>query len=210
MTLPAELYLQDQLYRRYPPPLTGEYYRVAGDEDIADWDFMSRTVVVGDGQFDQLPSVMRYSPFMEYKPGDYRVDETPFKAAYIAINNYDGDGLRRCENYLWKSDTALYNNQGFPKRQYLTMSGSLLKKIDWAKDVLGREYLKFETLKPTDNVAGMTYQTHPHFVHRFDLVFGHDHASTGHTPNTPRGLVYYYLTSKEGFGFFPKRYVKGV
>lgn len=189
------------------PQPTG-LWQIVGDELLQDWGFKSRTLTITkpDGTlFSQLPSVMRYAPKPEYAPGDYRVDETWLRDEYIRINNYDGDGLRRCENYLWKADTALYNNQGFPKRQYLTMSRNVVQEIEWAG-----QYLKFKTLRPGNSTAGMTNATHPQYVHRFDLV-GHNAAKeTYHTWNTPRGNVYYFLTSVEGFAFIHERFVRKV
>jgi hypothetical protein len=157
--------------------------------------------------FTQLPSVMRFSPSPEYSPGDYRVNEEPLRFQYVRINDYDGNGLSRCTNYLWKDNTALYNNKGFPYRQYLVMSRNLLKGIRWEENDKGR-FLKFETIRPTDLVSHMTVNSHPHLVHGFDLVGHNSSKQTYHTWNTPRGLIYYFLTSVEGYGYIHERYVR--
>jgi len=187
------------------------FFQVVGDENLEDWGFMSRTLsIVGmDGVplFNQLPSVMRFDKLPQPNGNDWRVNEEPLRDEYIQLNNYDGDGIRRCQNYLWKDNVALYNNKGFPYRQYLVMSRNLLKGIKWEENDKGR-FLKFETLKPTDDVSQMTVNSHPHFVHRFDLVGHNSEKKTYHTWNTPRGLVYYFLTSVEGYGYIPERYVR--
>lgn len=195
-----------------PPPSTRSFWRVTGDEGCPDWGFESRTLTVRSpvtGElFNELPAVYGYSPEPAVKPNDYRVNEEPLRSAYVALNNYDGQGQVRCENYLWKDNTALYNKKGFPERELLTMSGNLLEEIGW-ETWNGQRYLKFHTLKPADNVSGMTYETHPWFVHRFTLVYWDAlQEVTRYKFNTPRGLIYYYLTSLDGFGYMPERYVR--
>lgn len=189
-------------------------WRVIGDEDSEEWGFKSRTLTVRNANgelFSQLPAVYGYSPDPDPKPDNYRVDETPLRDAYLAVNNYDGYGYRRCVNYLWKDDTALYNGQGFPKRELLTMSNNVLEEMEWVVHN-GAHYLKFKTLRPADNVQGMTWETRPHLVHRFTLVsWDSIQEETRYTSfiNQHR-QIYYYLTSVQGYGFMPRRYVKAV
>ena len=194
------------------PPNEPRVWEVAGDEALEDWSYQSRTLSIldewGNPKFVQLPSVMRFDKQPVPNDNDWRVDETWLKADYIRINNYDGDGLRRCENYLWNDHNALYNNQGFPRRQYLTMSRNVLQEIEWVTTLTGR-YLKFKTLRPGNSAAGMTHDTHPQYVHRFDLI-GHKDGMTYHTYQTPRGYVYFFLTSLEGFGWLPERYIRRI
>lgn len=195
------------------PVPTANYYEVVGDESLPDWNYQSRTLTVlkADGSlFNQLPSVMRYDKYPQPNVNDWRVDETWLRDEYIRINNYDGDGIRRCDNYLWKDDTALYNNKGFPYRQYLTMSRNLLQEVEWVTAVGGARYLKFKTLQPGNSTLGMTNAMHPQYVHRFDLVGHKADGTTYHTWNTPRGFVYFFLTSVDGYAWLPERFVRKV
>lgn len=187
-------------------------YVVRGDEELIDWDKRSRTYMVlkPDGSyFRYLPSVMRYSRTLEYFPGDYRVNETPLQNQYYRINGINGEEI--CEKYLFRDGNALYNadtedGRGFPKRQYLTMSRNFLKPLGWETEG-NQRYLRFETVTPNSNVSQMTVLSHPWFIHRFDLV-GHNSSGTFHTWDTPKGNVYFFLSSAEGYAFIPERYVK--
>lgn len=186
-------------------------YQVAGDEHVSDWNYWSRTLdpeFIATHGMRLAPAVYGYSPEPVPSPSDYHVDEEPLRSAYLQINNYDGDGQRRCENYLWKDDTAIYNGKGFPGRELITMSGNRLQGLEWVP-VNGRRYLKFKTLRPTDDVAGMTFESHPHFVHKFILVkWDEATGRTAYTDITPRGRIYFYLVSRDGEAYMPERYVQ--
>lgn len=189
-------------------------WKIIGDEDSERWGHKSRTLTyvhpISGETFDQLPAVYGYSWTPDWQPDNYRVDEEPLRQAYINLNNYDGDGYRRCVNYLFNDHSGLYNKQAFPKRELLTMSGNVVEEIEWLMD-RGSRYLKFKALKPADNVSGMTWATHPHLVHRFTLVYWDAiNEETKYTLETPRKKVYYYLTAPDGFGIIPARYVKAI
>jgi hypothetical protein len=199
-------------------PNPRHFWVVAGDEDVIDWHYQSRTL---DDVFQQTypirqaPAVYGYSPEPVQRPNDYRVDETPLRLSYYALNSYDtsgawdGLGQARCDNFLFKDDTALYNGKGFPGRELLTMSQNILQEIEWVTE-RGYRYLKFKTLRLDNSVGGMSYATHPQFVHRFNLVqWGGER--TEYVPKVSRGgYLYYYLISRDGYGYMPERYIKAV
>lgn len=184
-----------------------DLWKVKGDEGLKDWAFKSRTLSIlgedGQPRFTQLPSVMRFDKYAQPNTNDWRVNEEWLREDYLRVNNYDGDGQRRCENYLWKDDTALYNNKGFPLRQYLVMSRNLLRGIAVETNKFG-SFLKFETLAPGE------HSEMPWFRHKFDLVCHNKEGITYHTHMTPKGFVYYYVTSVDGYGFIPIEYVEKV
>ncbi len=105
--------------------------------------------------------------------------------------------------YLFSPTTALFNDKGYPLQAYVTMSGNKFKG-----EIIG-DWFRFVTLKPASNVLGISYTTHPEFVHRFDLVCYKDKL-TYHKPNTPQGIIYYYLVTNDGLGYIPKQYVKEI
>lgn len=198
------------------PPTTG-LFRVVNDDECPDWG-VSRTKIIqrADGSyFSQLPAVYGYSPEPVVKPSDYRVDETFLLPYYYRLNDYDihgvndGMGDERCENFLFKADTALYNKKGFPYRELLTMSGNLLEPIEWVTRN-GARYLMFRTLRPTQDVRGMTYVTHPQYVHRFNLVMDEEGVCVVRPIINRDGYLYYYLSSREGVGYMPERFVKAA
>lgn len=199
---------------------TGNFWRVVMDTETTDpgqWGGASRVVhpsLIGYG-FRQLPAVYRYSRSLEYYPSEYRVSELPLLEQYYRINNYDGLGAWRCENYLFGSANALYNvrnaenGRGFPDRQYLTMSNNTLKEVAWAADSKGRRYLKFETITPNTDVSQMTHESHPWLVHRYSVSsYDFRDMESYTTFNTPKGLVYFFLTSQEGYSYIPERFVR--
>lgn len=199
-------------------PHAPRLWQVIGDEDNPEFGNQSRTLTVvkrilEDGTkeyFDQLPAVYGYAWEPVPSPDNYRVNEEPLRIAYITLNNYDGDGYRRCVNYLFNDHSALYNGKGFPYRELLTMSGNLLEEIEWIQ-YNSAQYLKFRTLKPTDDVSGMTLESHPQFVHAFRLVYW-DKAQkkTKYTITTPRGRIFFYLVSPDGFGIIPGAHVRSL
>ena len=177
---------------------------VVWDDQNPDWDFKSRTLSE-DLATRNPPAVNRFYPMMKDKAGDFRVNlEKPFDWRRAIIDLNDGD-IRKFD-YLVGPARAQYNTTGWPMQAYLVMSGNKLqgqKEGDW---------FRFETLQPSDlpKAAGMTIQTHPHFVHRFTCV-GWD-GKTKRTKRiestgTPRGDVFYFLVTKEGIGYIPLRHV---
>ena len=194
-------------------PSLVKLWRVVRDEESSDWGYKSRTLQIGLGQ---APAVYGYSPEPVEKPNDYHVNESAWRQAYYDLNDYntqgvrDGQGEDRCVNFLFKDDTALYNGQGFPRRELLTMSNNYLEEIEWLIHK-GSRYLKFRTLRPTDNVSGLTYKTHPALVHRFEIVFYRKlEKKTVTAPKINRdGYLYYYLVSAAGFAYVPERFVAG-
>ena len=211
-----------EMIRRLETPVQApSFWRVIYDYESPDWGYKSRTWTVqrADGSyFSQLPAVYGYSPEPADKPNDYHVDESGWQDDYYELNDFnvdgirDGEGVNRCESFLFKGSVALYNIQnqerGFPRRELLTMSGNKLQEIAWGVDAKGRRYLKFKTLRPGSLVAGMTFDTHPDLVHRF-MVVGVKNDITTTTPKISRnGYLHYYLVSREGYGYMPERYVK--
>jgi hypothetical protein len=189
---------------RREPVVVEPVYRVAWDDETPSWDYMSRTQSPGWTVPDNPPAVYRLYPEPREQSGDYRVDlASPYdwKPAIIAVN---GGDVHKWE-YLVDPQRATYNQTGWSKQAYLTMSGNRLK-------VLRRfgEWVQFETLKPTDvtRAMGMTIETHPEYVHRFTCVSWRD-GRTVHieSTGTPRGQVLFFLVTKEGYGWMPARNV---
>jgi len=178
---------------------------VRGDEELAEYKFRSRTSLDnGWTAGPWTPSVFRYDKSPVKPKSDYRVDITPMKEAIRKLNAYNEKAL----DYLFSPTTAIYNKTGDPKQAYITMSGNKLQVVE----IVGN-YLKFKTLIPSSNVAGMTAESHPQFVHTFDLVGWVKNDITRqwqtlHKPNTPQGIIHYFLVTKEGYAYIPLDKVK--
>lgn len=182
------------------PPL----FILKGDEELAEYHFTSRTAGINNWpsfRHPCTPSVVRFYKEMRDKSGDFRVDISPMLQAYMDLNHEFSieDNKTR---YFFGSTTALFNTTGYPKQMYTTMQLNKLKGT-----ILSNSWLKFETLTPQSNVTGMTHESHPWFIHRFDLVCYRD-KQTYHKPSTPQGVIDYFLVTVEGFAFIPLRYVR--
>lgn len=192
-----------QSQSQQPPTLP--LYRLAWDDENPDYGYKCRTQSGSWSGPDNPPAVMRYYPEQREQSGDYRVNlAIPYdwKPAIIALN--DGDVQKF--DYLVGRWRALYNQTGWPKQAYISMSGNVLQGYS----VGG--WLRFQTLRPSDlfKVRGMTIKTHSQFVHRFTCVtWDAKTKTTKHieSTGTPRGQVYFYLVTVEGFAYIPLRHV---
>lgn len=176
--------------------------RLLGDEELPP-NYIGRT---SEGGYvgPCTPSVVRFYPEPREKSGDYRVDITRLLGAYLHLNNEISvrDPKTR---YLFADDTAIFNGTGYPMQMYTTMQGNRLSVLS---ELNG--WIKFETLTPASNVAGLSYASAPWFVHRFDLVCydKDERPTTWHKPNTPQGVIDYFLVTKEGYGYVQKSVVQ--
>lgn len=184
------------------PPENQNFYVVLGDEELARFNYRSRTEMPDWGYLPQTPSVFRFDKEPQ-EPTEHRVDVTAQDAELRRLNLYDGKRARI--EYLYSAGTALFNRTGFPKLQYLTMSFNVLEKIEVVNNSKGK-FLKFRTLVPNSNTSGMTHTSHPQFVHKLDIVT-FDNGFTNHV-NTPHGDVFWFLTTKEGYGYIPMDVVR--
>jgi len=181
----------------------GQLWRIRGDEELAEHNFMSRTASESWGWGPQTPSVFRYFPVPREEAGDFRVRMSPMQAVLCVLNG-ETQLTDPKTAYLVSPITAIYNNTGWDRQAYITMSRNLLKGM-----AVGN-FLEFETLTPFSNVTGMTYASHPFFIHKFDIVGITAGSVTYHTWNTPRGEIYYFLVTNEGKAYIPLKYVARV
>lgn len=202
---------------------SANYWRIIYDSESAKWEYKSRTLTVkrADGSyFSQLPSVYGYSSVPDPGPDNYRVDETGMEDDYYRINDYntagqyDARGRDRCENYLFGDSNALYNTsspdgRGFPKRELLTMSGNILRELEWITEN-GIRYLRFQTVKPEDDLHLFTHESHPHLVHQYKLVMVENDITVTKPVVNREGYVFFFLTSKLGYAFIPESQVRSV
>lgn len=190
----------------------GNDWLLLGDEQLEEYHYQSRTAPINDWPVFRhkcTPSVVRFFKQPIEQQGDFRVDVSPKLQAYLRLNGEDEitDPKTR---YFFGVRTALFNTTGYPRQAYATMQGNILRGVSVG------QWLKFETLTPNGwttyvdsngTVQPMTHESHPHLVQRFDLVCWKD-KHTHHKPNTPQGIIDYYLLTVEGFAWLPLRYVR--
>lgn len=182
-----------------PIPAVGIFWRVLGDEELAEFNNQSRTLDPNWAYLPQTPSVFRFEVTGREPKSDYRVDISPLLVDIFRLNNWTQEDNHAA--YLFSAGTALFNNTGYPKQQYLTMSFNLLEEI-----AVEGAYLKFKTITPATYTAHMKRETHPQFIHKWDIVTSKN-KRTVHV-NTPHGDMFWFLCSKEGFGYIPLRWVR--
>jgi hypothetical protein len=187
------------------------YYRTVWDDENIDYNYRSRTLHSEFTGPDNPPAVIKFFPEMNEAIADYRINlekdiSWEWKNTCIKINNYDGNGLQRFE--YWSDDgVAQFNTTGWAKMAYLDMSGNVIKVLN----IIG-EWIKFETLKPTDwfRARAMNIDTHPEYIHKFTCVTWNNTTRTTkriESSGTPRGQVYYPLVTWLGYAYIPKRHV---
>lgn len=177
-------------------------WRIKRDEELAEYNYMSRTGAETWTLNPQTPSVFRFYPLMKEGAGDFRVHMEPLAPALFALNGENSLDDPKI-SYLVADNSGLYNATGWDLQAYISTSDNLL---------MGRlvnGWLEFETLTPGSYVAGMTHDTHPQFVHSFDIVGITAYGLTYHTIPPP-GVIYYYLTTNEGIAYIQEKYVERI
>ena len=191
-----------------PPPTSapGAMWVVRGDEELARFNYQSRTLSPDWAYLPQTPSVFRFDREAN-TPDLYKVNILPLRGEIFRVNGWTEEDNKSA--YLFSGGTALFNGNSYPRQTYLTMSFNLLEEI-----AVEGNYLKFKTVKPTDNVSHMARDSHPQFVHKWDIVSARKipdtkpaQYETFHT-NTPHGEMYWFLCSAEGFGYVPLEIVR--
>lgn len=172
-------------------------YRIAWDDETPRFNYKSRTQAEGWLGLKSPPAVYRYYPVMKDGAGDFRVDISDWWDQCVALN---GGDVRDVE-YWSNRQSGQFNRTGWPKFANVGMSGNYLKVLD-----ISNGWVKFETLKPTDlqKAKTMTRLNNPEFVHTFTCVsWDTELKKTKHIvgTNTARGIVDYYLITKEGYAY---------
>ncbi len=177
---------------------------VRGDEELEEFNHMSRTADPDWHFRPQTPSVFRFeNKFFDVtkrNPTDFKVDISPLDWEIRRLNEHHKKKIAR----LFGEGTALFNS-GWPKQGYLVMSSNILKEIEVVDGLL-----KFSTVTPQMDVSHFTRESHPWFVMRWDLV---THKKVGGEIITKHvldktGEIYWFLCTKEGAGFIPLRWVR--
>lgn len=192
------------------PPVPNLFV-VRWDDELTEYNYMSRTAAPTWGWGRQTPAVFRFFPVMREDAGDFRVNLETVEAFTHVINPTD-----KLWDYYTGHSAGIFNthdvpegeSSGWPKQMYVVMSGNYLKGLE----IVGN-WLKFETLtvpQMAPEGAGELHLTHPHHVHHWSVVGINAAGLTTHAEIVNAGVVHYPCVSKEGFGFIPMRYVRAV
>lgn len=167
-----------------------QYYRVKHDNQLARYDYKSRTAAKDWGGINLFtPETVPLFALPSEGSGTHRTVVDGNWESYINfLNNNNEKKLR----YLKANDTALFNGAGFPQLESLTMGGNLITLTEiqngWGK-VKTIDYANPGKLRDVD------YFTRPDLVHKF-VVVGYDRdTKTTFWVNPPHGAIYWPLVS---------------
>jgi hypothetical protein len=167
-----------------------QYFRVKHDNQLAIYDFKSRTAAKDWHGIDKFtPEVVPLFVGPRTGVGTHRTIVDGTWEIYIdALNDNDEKKLR----YLKLDNSGLFNSTGFPKLESLTMGGNVITitelQGDWGR-VNTIDYVNPGVLKEVN------YITRPDLVHKFVVVGWKNDTKTTYWLNTPQGPIYWPLVS---------------
>jgi hypothetical protein len=183
--------VQPFLFPTATPPVRLQYYRVKHDNQLAMYNFKSRTNDDNsEGMRRQTPEVVPLFVAPKLSAGTGRTSMAGAWETYLnALNDNDESKLR----YLKGKSTALFNTSGFPQMESLTMGGNIvtLAQIqgEWGQVVT------MDAGSPP-SAAEVNYGTRPDLVHKFVVVTWRKDTKTTGWVNPPKGSLYFPLVSK--------------
>jgi len=167
-----------------------QYFRVKHDNQLATYDFRSRTAAKDWHGIDNLtPEVVPLFVAPRNGVGTNRTIVDGNWEVYIdALNNNDEKKLR----YLKLDNSGLFNSTGFPKLESLTMGGNVITIVE-----LQGEWGRVGTINYTNPgvLKDVTYTTRPDLVHKFVVVGWRNDTKTTYWINPPQGATYWPLVS---------------
>jgi hypothetical protein len=168
-----------------------QYFRIKHDNQLAEFDYKSRTADNWGGVGLQTPEVI--SMFVDPRPsgGSNRTKVDGSWEVYIdALNNKDEQKLR----YLKGNKTALFNGSGFPNLESITMGGNVITIIE-----LQGGWGRVNTINydQPGSLKDVNYMTRPDLVQKFVVVGWRKDTKTTYWVNPPPGSIYWPLVSSK-------------
>jgi len=174
-----------------PTPIRSvQYFRVKHDNQLARYDYKSRTAPKDWHGIDEFtPETVPLFVTPREGTGTNRTIVSGTWEIYIdSLNGNDRKKLR----YLKLDNSGLFNGSGFPKLESLTMGGNVITLAE-IQGNMGRvntiDYEHPGTLKDVN------YMTRPDLVHKFVVVAWDKKTQTTYWVNTPQGSIYWPLVS---------------
>ncbi|HUG34587.1 MAG TPA: hypothetical protein VMJ90_07445 [Anaerolineales bacterium] len=176
-----------------PSPSYGQqvqYFRVKHDNQLAIYNYKSRTVGPDWGYLKQTPEVAPLYPEPKEGTGTHR---TPVDGAWEVFINDLNDNDRRKLNFLKSSSTALFNGAGFPQMESLTMGGNIIT-LETIQGGWGR--VRTMDYSSPGRAQYVNYFTDPHYVHKVVIVTWNTRTKTTYWVNPPQGDVYWPFVTR--------------
>ncbi|WKZ46701.1 MAG: hypothetical protein QY306_12860 [Anaerolineales bacterium] len=169
---------------------TVQYYRVKHDNQLALYNYKSRTVSPDWGYLKQTPEVVPLSPIPKEGTGTHR---TPMTGRWETFINELNDNDKKKLNFLKSPSTALFNGAGFPQMESLTMGGNIVT-IEAIQGGWGRVHT-LDYGSP-GSAAVVNYFTEPSFVHKVVIVTWNTKTKTTYWVEPPQGVVYWPFVAR--------------
>ncbi len=168
-----------------------QYYRIKHDNQLAMYNYTSRTQGADWRYPKQTPEIAQLMPDPSTKAGTFRTELNSAWEKYMdELNNNNFKKL----HYLKRDDIALFNWRGFPFLDSLTMGGNIIV-VETIQNGWGRvKTLDFDQPPSADKV---NYMTDPDLVHKFVLVTWNPTTKRTLWVETPHGPIYWpFVTGK--------------
>ena len=155
---------QPYLFPSPTPMLQFQYYRVKHDDQLAMYNYKSRTFNNPGGMLNQTPEIVPL--FLEPKltSGTGRTDMSGVWENYLNALNDNDEGRNR---YVKGTRAGLFNTAGFPMLESLTMGGNIIT-LDAIQSGWGRVNTMDYGSPPS--IKEVNYVTRPDLVHKFVVV----------------------------------------
>jgi hypothetical protein len=169
---------------------TVQYFRVKHDNQLAIYDYKSRTVGPDWGYLKQTPEVVPLYPIPREGTGTHR---TPLEGRWEVFLNDLNDNDRRKLNFLKSPSTALFNGAGFPQMESLTMGGNIIT-LEAIQDGWGK--VRTMDYNSPGSADVVNYFTRPNLVHKVVIVTWSTKSKITYWINPPHGDVYWPFVTR--------------
>jgi len=170
-----------------------QYFRVKHDNQLAIYDFKSRTGDKNWQGYDEFtPEVVPLFVAASTGSGTHRTIVDGSWEVYIdALNDQDKRKIR----YLKLPNSGLFNGAGFPRLESLTMGGNVITLAE-LQGGMGR--VNTMNYQSPGSLKDVNYWTRPDLVHKFVVVAWNKKNKTTYWVDTPKGAVYWpFVSSKD-------------
>ena len=167
-----------------------QYFRVKHDNQLAQYDYKSRTAAKdwnGINQFTPETVPLFVAPREGTGTNRTKLDKD-WEKYLDALNDHDKGKIR----YVKGEKTALFNSSGFPNLESLTMGGNLVTVVEVQGNMARVNTLDFNSPGSLKNVD---YVTRPDLIHKFVVVGWDKGRKITYWFNPSQGDVYWPLVS---------------
>ena len=168
-----------------------QYFRVKHDNQLAEYDYKSRTAAP-DWPVDiwglQTPEVVALSVDLKGNGTHRTTVDGNWEIFIDALNDHNPKKL----NYLKADNSGLFDGNGFPQLESLTMGGNIIT-LDEVKNNWGRVHTI--DYKTPGSLKEFNYLTKPNLIHKFVVVGWKRSTKKTYITNPPHGDIYWPLVS---------------